>query len=213
MKNKKGNVAVIAIIIVIVAITAGVVGWLVARKSQAPVVNQPAVQPITQTPVVQPAQQSTAAPVGQKQTEEEQKTQTIAKENKDALAIPADWKTYTNTKFNFEFKYPSDATVVERTGTGIFVLLKGQVIKQTGNYIFNLSPPFKNGNTLEVYKNAWLEGDSGTFTNEILAGNDAWKITGAHQNSKNESEKKLTYHYFLKNLSALPTFLSPQSHY
>lgn len=160
--------------------------FLFAKKTQAP-----AEQPVS-------VQQSTAAPVEQKQVGK-QETQPMAKATKDASAIPADWKTYTNTKFNFEFKYPSDATVIERTGTGIFVLLKGQVIKQTGNYIFNLSPPFKNGNTLDVYKNAWLEGDSGTFTSETLAGNDAWKITGAYQNSKNESAKNLTYHYFLKN--------------
>ena len=36
MKNKKGNVAVIAIIIVIVAISTGVIGWMFAKKAQAP---------------------------------------------------------------------------------------------------------------------------------------------------------------------------------
>ena len=36
MKNKQGNVAVVAVIIIIVAITAGVVGWMFAKKSQAP---------------------------------------------------------------------------------------------------------------------------------------------------------------------------------
>jgi uncharacterized protein HemX len=34
--RKKGNAAVIAIIIVIVAITAGIIGWNFAKKSQAP---------------------------------------------------------------------------------------------------------------------------------------------------------------------------------
>ncbi len=37
MQNKKGNVAVITVIIVIVAITAGVIGWMFAKISQAPV--------------------------------------------------------------------------------------------------------------------------------------------------------------------------------
>jgi hypothetical protein len=52
MKNKKGNVAVIALIIVIVAITAGAIGWIFAKKAQEPsqkaVVTQPA--PITLKP-------------------------------------------------------------------------------------------------------------------------------------------------------------------
>jgi lipopolysaccharide export LptBFGC system permease protein LptF len=45
MKNKKGNVAVIAIIIVIVAITAGVIGWMFAKKSQVSVQE---IKPATQ---------------------------------------------------------------------------------------------------------------------------------------------------------------------
>jgi len=45
MKNKKGNVAVITIIIVIVAITAGVIGWLIARTTQAPALQPVATQP------------------------------------------------------------------------------------------------------------------------------------------------------------------------
>ena len=64
MKNKKGNVAVITIIVVIVAITAGVVGWLLAKNSQAPAPQSIAVQqPATTTPVTQqtqPAVQQTA---------------------------------------------------------------------------------------------------------------------------------------------------------
>jgi hypothetical protein len=36
MKNKKGNIAVITIIILIVAITAGVFGWMLAKKTLTP---------------------------------------------------------------------------------------------------------------------------------------------------------------------------------
>ncbi|MDD5464630.1 MAG: hypothetical protein PHP62_05775 [Candidatus Moranbacteria bacterium] len=61
MKNKKGNAAVIAIIIVIVAITAGIVGWMFAKKSQAPDQQKVATQPtsITKQTTLIPA------PVGQ----------------------------------------------------------------------------------------------------------------------------------------------------
>ncbi|HPN54671.1 MAG TPA: hypothetical protein PLB52_01950 [Candidatus Moranbacteria bacterium] len=45
MKNKKGNIVVITVIIIIVAITAGVIGWLFAKKSQMPI-----QQNITQKP-------------------------------------------------------------------------------------------------------------------------------------------------------------------
>ena len=64
MKNKKGNVMVIAIIIVIVAITAGVLGWLFAAKSQAPSAQTISQSTTPQTPtqpavqVAEPATQS-----------------------------------------------------------------------------------------------------------------------------------------------------------
>lgn len=45
MKNKKGNVAIIAIIIAIVAINAGVIGWLLASRNQVPVQQMAATQP------------------------------------------------------------------------------------------------------------------------------------------------------------------------
>lgn len=52
MKNKKGNVLIIAIIIAIVALTAGVVGYLFAKKTQAPVAVPVATQPVAKTLVV-----------------------------------------------------------------------------------------------------------------------------------------------------------------
>ena len=33
--------------------------------------------------------------------------------------IPADWKTYTNTQYGFEFKYPKEYTVQDSTNVGI----------------------------------------------------------------------------------------------
>ena len=46
MQNKKGNVAVIAIVIVIVAITAGIVGWMFAKKSETSVSQTPPQQEV-----------------------------------------------------------------------------------------------------------------------------------------------------------------------
>lgn len=66
MKNKKGNVAVFAIIVVVVAITAGIIGWMFAKKSQlttqqqavalqqlAKSSQQPATQPTPEGPIIQ----------------------------------------------------------------------------------------------------------------------------------------------------------------
>ena len=57
MRNKKGNVVVIAVIIVIVAISAGLVGWMFAKKTQTSenqaLVTQPAPISTTQTPQAQ----------------------------------------------------------------------------------------------------------------------------------------------------------------
>ena len=86
MKTKKGNVAMIAIIIVIVSITAGVIGFLFAKKTQAPERQANVQQPIA----VQQPTQTQAAPVVQ---------QSEAGET-------ASWKTYTNEKYGFSFKYP-----------------------------------------------------------------------------------------------------------
>jgi flagellar basal body-associated protein FliL len=42
MKNKKSNIVVLALIVVIVAITAVVIGWMLAKHTQVPVLSQPA---------------------------------------------------------------------------------------------------------------------------------------------------------------------------
>lgn len=79
MKNKKGNVAVIALIIVIVAITTGVITWLAATKSQAP---------------AQPFAVTQSAPVT--------KTQPAP----TPVPAVADWKSYKNEKYGFELTLP-----------------------------------------------------------------------------------------------------------
>jgi hypothetical protein len=81
MKNKRGNVAVITIIIVIVAITAGAIGWMFATKSQAPVQQAAVIQPISV-----------------------EKTQPITQS--ESVNETADWQTYANANLGFSIKYP-----------------------------------------------------------------------------------------------------------
>lgn len=54
MKTQKGNIAVIALIIVVVAITTGVITWLVATRIPAPVVQPVAIQPEVRPAATQP---------------------------------------------------------------------------------------------------------------------------------------------------------------
>ena len=84
MKNKKGNVAVIAIIIVVVAITVGVIGWLFAKNLQAPTPQPMVTQttaPVAQTqPAVQratPASQPSVQPVQNDETTSWQTYKTV----------------------------------------------------------------------------------------------------------------------------------------
>ena len=117
MKNKKGNTAVIAIIIVIVAITFAVIGYLFAKKSQAPAAQPVAMQsaaptaPSAQTPeqnVPVQATMSTTQPV----------TQQPASVNKDANS-----KTFASSTNKVSFNYSSSDVVSENknviTITGI----------------------------------------------------------------------------------------------
>ncbi len=65
MKNKQGNVAVIALIVVIVAITASVITWLIATRTQAPApqvaVSQPTAPVAQMQPVAKPTTPTTQA--------------------------------------------------------------------------------------------------------------------------------------------------------
>lgn len=85
MKNKKGNVAVIVIIIAVVALAAGIISWKFAKKSPAPIETKPTAQPVPQNKVTD---ESADLPATASATE--------------------GWQTYRNEKYGFEFKYPKD---------------------------------------------------------------------------------------------------------
>jgi hypothetical protein len=85
MKNKKGNVAMIVLIVVIVAITAGAVGWMFAKKAQ---LSQPQVaitQPIAPVAKTQPVP-TQPAPVSESGV----------------------LQTYQNDEYGLKFQYPQD---------------------------------------------------------------------------------------------------------
>lgn len=77
-QNQKGNMAVVAAIIAIIAITAGVIGWKFAKKSPAP------------------AQQAVVT----------QSTASVA-QTAPAADETANWKMYTDKETGVSFKYPS----------------------------------------------------------------------------------------------------------
>jgi len=78
----------------------------------------------------------------------------------------ADWKTYTNTQYGFEIKYPSDWKVVipERSPMSIFSALWEQPNKGFEEpYIMTLGIDEKNGKTVQQ----WLTGESIPYYNFI----------------------------------------------
>jgi len=83
-QNKKGNVAVITVIIVIVAITAGVIGWKFAKKSQAPIETKT----VAQQPVVNS--------IDQNQATAQQEDGIVYKNEKYGfqLTLPKEWENY-----------------------------------------------------------------------------------------------------------------------
>jgi hypothetical protein len=96
MKNKRGNITVIALIIVIVAITTAIITWLVATKTQAPVQQAVVTQPTTPVAKTQPV-----APATQETTQSAQ------------IEGTSDWKIYTNTAYGFEIRYPSSYSIFQ----------------------------------------------------------------------------------------------------
>jgi hypothetical protein len=94
MKNKNGNVAVIAIIIIVVAFVAGAGGWF-AKKTQAPVVAQPAPVAKTQTATqLQSTQQEKAQVIDSESftiSELYKNYPSLSLDNKKILKIAADF--------------------------------------------------------------------------------------------------------------------------
>lgn len=115
MKNKRGNVSVIALIIVIIAITASVITWIIATKTQAPVqqaiITQPAPTPAVQQPA-QPTQPASA-------------TQEIMYSNGQygfQLTFPASWKGYEAENVAVNGELDVSFNVGEQSGFNIFSL-------------------------------------------------------------------------------------------
>ena len=110
MKNKKGNVVVIAIIIAIVLITIGVIGWLIARQGQMPVA-QPVVtqlfEPVSQT---QRVAQST----------------TLVSQQSPVDKIDSGWNNFSFS--NISFKYPAQVCTDSTNCQSIEVIKTGDAI-------------------------------------------------------------------------------------
>lgn len=93
-KNNAKLVIVIAIIVAIVAITAGVIGFLLAKKTQAP-----ATAPVVAQPAAQTSEAKTASDV--------QKPVVQPAETTQSADETTGWKTYTNNRVNYQFEYPA----------------------------------------------------------------------------------------------------------
>jgi hypothetical protein len=113
--NKKGNIAIIAVIIVIVAITAGVIGYFFAKKTQTSAVSQPAKTSNSQE---QPAAESNQLTSGQ-QDNSQKPSQLISVDDK--------WNLYTNYKMGFSIKVPK-LSYNDRKNLEVQVRENGEII-------------------------------------------------------------------------------------
>lgn len=118
MKNKKGNAAVVAIIIVIVAITASVITWMVATKTQLS-----AQQPVaTKSTTPAPSAQTSPQPV-------------VTQPKQEGII-------YKNDEYNFQMTLPQSWTKykVEKQSLSNEESLSGK----TGEIILAFNYPFDN---------------------------------------------------------------------
>ena len=132
----------IAIIIAIVAIIAGIVGWLIAKKSQAPTLQTVATQPSIPVAQTQPT-----TPVTQPAPADE----------------TARWQTYSDTRNGFEVKYPNGYVTLLHNDKYLgdepsFTIRKTGNNKE-GAYVFGFSniPHFLDGDKDKIQNpDAWL---------------------------------------------------------
>ncbi len=171
MKNKRGNVAMIALIIVIVAITTGVITWLVATKTQAPVQQAVVAQPVVPTAPVQQAQTTASM------------AQSIAKQQEGpifndpqigfSLNLPVGWEKYTTWG-------------TADTGSRTLVFLLPTNDKNFPEDTFN--PGFAavfsiHMNDLSVWKNALNDAKK---NNSLIYSDGKWVVYGLEISSAKE---------------------------
>jgi hypothetical protein len=92
--NQKGFASMVLIGVIVVLVAVG--GYFAFVKKSEPITQQPVQAPVT-------TQENTPTPITQ--------APNVEKQNADYQALineTANWKTYANTQYGFEFKYPSD---------------------------------------------------------------------------------------------------------
>ena len=214
MKSKQGNVAVIALIVGIIAITASVIFWLIASKMQIPAPQAVTTQLIT--PVVKkqpaPAPQPAAQPASIDET--------------------VNWKMYSDTKYGFELKTPKElkSSYYEgSTGNGqsTIQLVTGDPIIKIMKNVTNLSKdPYGdasfvaepqiviNGITWHVFYNS--EGgkprcDSAAFQTLMPNGKDVIYISTLDENNCPGNPQQASSVAYLKQVLSTFRFTEMQT--
>ncbi|MEI7891060.1 MAG: hypothetical protein WCI36_03760 [bacterium] len=129
-KTTKGNVAVIAIIIVIVAVTVGVIGWMFMKKFQ------PSDQKVSTNQIQELKNQTTQ----------------IAKEI-PSIEVPAGWKLYKHDVLGIEFIYPAswgEPHTAPLTNITNLQGIESDFEKQNTAYYNNVSISFENNNIIQL---------------------------------------------------------------
>lgn len=172
MKAQKGNVAVIALIIIVVAITTGVITWLVATRTQAP-----ATQPVAQT---QPAAKS-VAPVSQPAVQPAPADET------------ANWQIYTNEKYGYEIKYPNGWSIDAPNDGGASFYIKDS--KRTGDYFYTVTTVTVGKKSLEDWLSEKIRVDKNNYSETVVLGLRTLKFD---QSPSSQAPGNIEY-YFIKD--------------
>lgn len=173
MKNTKGNVVAISIIIVIVIIAWGVIGWLFAKEAQSPKLQSLATQSITPVAQKQPTAQPATQPVTQTTTESEQIKSVVKKF----------YDTY------FEIVHKADAQYAQ-TGEGSQF---GDQIKQqevenvTSNFFMNTDNKMPLACTTD-----WATYSVKNYSQPIVSNNSATETVEFSYNSESKIYAKAT---------------------
>ena len=107
--NQKASWGIV-VVVAIVAIVSGVIVWLFAKT------QVPAQQVVATTQTVTQVKQRPAATTSQTQSAS-QTSQVI---------IPANWKTYSDSKYGYSFKYPDNLVVSKSLTQDSMVLMRGE---------------------------------------------------------------------------------------